>query len=79
MTSELPQGTALSAISGPDSGEDGQFMLIAGRRGVESIVVSQLAGPVGWYDVAVAHWDDGRPDQIYPLYVLVFIQCAEAT
>ncbi len=75
MSSELPQGQALAAISSPDSG-DGQFMLIAGQHDVESIEVSQLAGPMGWYDVAVVHWSDDRPDQIHPLHMMDFIQVA---
>ncbi len=57
MTSELPQGQALSAISSPDSGA-GQFMLIAGQHDVESIEVSQLAGPMGWYDGPQGICDD---------------------
>ena len=75
MSSELSQGQTLSAIGSPDSG-DGQFMLIAGQHGVDSIWVSQLAGPMGWYDVAVVHWSDNRPDQIHPLHMMDFIQVA---
>ena len=51
-------------------------MVIAGQHGVESIEVSQLAGPMGWYDVAVVHWDDDRADQIHPLHMMDFIQVA---
>ncbi len=80
MKSELPQGQALQAISTPNYGDiEGAIFFKAGETGVSSITVGQLAGPMGWYDVAIVRWSNGRPDQIHPLHMMDFIQCAEAT
>jgi len=64
----LKQGQALSAVQTPDYNADGATPWQVGTHGVKSITVSQLAGPMGWYDVAVIAWDNGRPDQIVPLH-----------
>ncbi len=79
MTSKLGQGQALRAISLPDYCADGAGPFVAGEGGIHSITVSKLAGPMGWYDVAVIRWNTGRADQIHPLHMLDFIQLSEAT
>ena len=79
QTSEIPQGQALQAIATPDYSAEGAAPWVVGQNGVRSITVSQLAGPMGWYDVAVIRWSCGRPDQIHPLHMLDFIQLSEAT
>ena len=77
--SEIPQGTALEAIALPDYCAENVAPLAVGEHGVSSITVSQLAGPMGWYDVAVIRWNNGRPNQIHPLHMLDFIQLSEDT
>lgn len=53
--------------------EPGEVPMIAGKKGILSIAVNRLAGPMGWYVVAVVCRDNG-PDQIFPLHQLVEIQ-----
>ncbi len=79
MKSELPQGQSLQAIASPNYGNGEGVFFTAGEDGVSTIEVGQLAGPMGWYDVAVVHWGNGRLDQIHPLHMLDFIQLSEVT
>jgi hypothetical protein len=76
--SHLKQGQRLSAIWGPYSpdGQDGSSA--ENSDNVESITVSQLAGPMGWYDVAVVSFRDGRADAIFPLHLMEQIDCYPA-
>jgi hypothetical protein len=67
-TGHLTQGQAITALGQPDYNAEGAQPWRVGFHGVASITVSQLAGPMGWYDVAVIKWDNGRPDQLMPLH-----------
>lgn len=69
--SHLKQGQKLSAIWGQPN-PDGQVSLsIYTHENVKSITVSQLAGPMGWFDVAVVSFrDEQMMDRIYPLHMM---------
>ena len=73
--SALEQGTALQSIWGP-AHEAGQSGAAAGYNGVASIMVHCLAGPMGWYDVAVIEFDGDRQDEIIPLHMAESITLA---
>lgn len=72
-TGELKQGMALSAVQTPDYNAEGAAPWQVGTHGVSAITVTQLAGPMGWYDCAKIEWDNGRPIQIVPLHHCDFI------
>ena len=77
MASELPQGQALANIWGPynDAGQAGGRV---GYDGVTSIEIGRLAGPMGWFDVAVIYRGNGRGDVIMPLHMAETITIADA-
>lgn len=68
--SHLKQGQRLAAIWGPCSQEGQVGFSVENTENVEAITVSQLAGPMGWYDVAVVSFHDGRNDAIFPLHMM---------
>lgn len=53
--------------------EQGEAPMIAGKKGIISIAVNRLPGPMGFYAVAVVCREEG-PDQIFPLHMLAEIQ-----
>lgn len=53
--------------------EQGLSPLMVGKHGVASITVNRLAGPMGWYVVAVVKRDNGT-EQILPLHMLLEVQ-----
>ncbi|MBV7408717.1 hypothetical protein [Maritimibacter sp. DP1N21-5] len=73
--SNLHQGQELDAVFGPEN-EIGEYSFgKVGRNGVTRIVVKQLAGPMGFYDVAViVREDTDEPDEIIPLHMAEFIR-----
>ena len=68
--SHLKQGQRLAAIWGPVSQEGQVAISMADDANVKAITVSQLAGPMGWYDVALVTFYDGRRDAIFPLHMM---------
>lgn len=68
--SHLKQGQRLAAIWGPLNPEGQVGFSATTDAGVEAITVSQLAGPMGWYDVAVVTFYGGRRDAIFPLHMM---------
>jgi hypothetical protein len=65
----LSQGQPLSALGLPDHVSEGAAPWRVGQMNVQSITVSQLAGPMGWYDVGVVVFDNERPTQMHPLHM----------
>lgn len=66
----LEVGDRLNWVWGPYSDACGSQS--GGRVGydqVETIVVDRLAGPMGWYVVAVIKRSNGAPDVILPLHM----------
>lgn len=78
MTSELLQGQALEWIWGPWH-EEGQSGARVGFNNVVEIEVSRLAGPMGFYDVAVICRDDGTPEEIMPIHMAESLSLARGT
>ena len=72
--SKLKQGQPLKAIMTPDYMREGTAPFLVGWHGCASITVTQLAGPMGWYDCAHLVFDNGMDDQIIPLHHCDFIQ-----
>lgn len=73
--SHLKQGQRLSAVWGPCTPGGQVSFSVANNDNVEAIIVSQLAGPMGWYDVAVVSFHDGKNDAILPLHLMEQIDC----
>ena len=69
----LQQGQPLSALGLPDYLAEGVSPFRVGSMCCTGIVVSQLRGPMGWYDVAVVTFSDQSPAQIHPLHLCDFI------
>ena len=67
-TSMLNKGDKLAAIWGPADAEGGQSGGQVGTLGVTDITIDQLAGPMGFYLVAVLK-RDAWPDAIVPLHM----------
>ncbi len=70
----LQQGQPLNGLGLPDYMAEGACPWVVGRLGCRAITVSQLRGPMGWYDVAVVEFDTDQPPQIHPLHLCDFIQ-----
>jgi hypothetical protein len=64
--SALKQGESLIQVVG----KGGLPCHTVGSNKVESITVTKLAGPMGWYDCALVRYEDGHPDQIHPLHMM---------
>jgi hypothetical protein len=64
----LSQGQPLKSLYWPDYNAEGAGRIEAGVRGCTGIAVSQLCGPMGFYDVAVVTFDDHRPPSVHPLH-----------
>ncbi len=76
--SQLRQDQALEWIWGPWH-EEGQSGARVGYDNVAEILVNRLAGPMGWYDVAVISRCDGSPDEIIPLHMAEHMKLAPVT
>ena len=76
--SYLKQGQRLSAVWGPWNPEGSVGFSVANSDNVEAITVSQLAGPMGWYDVAVVTFHDGQNPAIFPLHMMEQFDCYAA-
>lgn len=66
----LEVGDKLDGVWGPFSEAAGTQS--GGRVGydqVEAITVERLAGPMGWYVVAVIKRSNGAPDEVMPLHM----------
>lgn len=72
-TGELKQGMALSAVQTPDYNAEGAMPYRTGHNGVFKITVTQLAGPMGWYDCAKVDFEDGQASIIIPLHQCDYI------
>lgn len=68
--SHLKQGQHLAAVWGPQSPEGQIGFSLSTHENVEAITVSKLAGPMGWYDVAVVTFHDGQNSAIFPLHLM---------
>ncbi|MGH1412112.1 MAG: hypothetical protein ACRBB0_01370 [Pelagimonas sp.] len=66
--SAIKQGQRLSRAMGPLDADGGCAGDAVGPNWAESITVSQLRGPMGWYDVAVIKYRD-KPTTIIPLHM----------
>lgn len=64
----LEVGDALKSIREPGVGP-----LCANKKGVTSITVDRLAGPMGFYVVAIVKWESAT-EQIFPLHMMIEIQ-----
>lgn len=67
--SHLKQGQRLAEVWGPQNPEGQIGFSLSIHENVEAITVSKLAGPMGWYDVAVVTFHDGQNSAIFPLYM----------
>ena len=56
---KLKQGQKLSEVGTPDYCGERSSPLIAGKYGCKSITVTQLAGPMGFYDCAHVIFEEG--------------------
>jgi len=66
----LEVGDRLNGVWGPYSEQCGtQSGGKIGYDQVETITVDRLAGPMGWYVVAVIHRSNGAPDVVLPLHM----------
>lgn len=77
MTSIVKPAQKLAAVWGPTNPEYGGVGNRAGKGNVECILVAQLEGPMGFYDVARVIFDNGTPDRLYPLHMMEQIDFAE--
>ena len=69
------QGQQLDYVSNPDANGTGTTCgARVGHENVVEIVVSQLAGPMGYYDVAIVRRDNSDPDEIFPLHFMESIR-----
>ncbi|MDE0590454.1 hypothetical protein OU789_10995 [Halocynthiibacter sp. C4] len=68
--SHLKQGQRLEAVWGPQNQEGQIGYSVNLNENVEAITVSQLAGPMGWYDVAVVTFHDGQNSELFPLHMM---------
>ena len=68
--SHLKQGQRLAAVWGPQNQEGQVGFSMSLHENVEAITVAQLAGPMGWYDVAVVTFHDGQNTAIFPLHMM---------
>ncbi|PCJ24105.1 MAG: hypothetical protein COA96_10190 [SAR86 cluster bacterium] len=66
----LQQGQPLTAVGLPN---EGSFWR-AGTMGCRAITVSQLRGPMGWYDVAAIEYDGDKLTTIHPLHLCDHIE-----
>lgn len=69
----LKQGMALSAVQTPDYNAEGAAPYRAGVGAVSTITVTQLAGPMGWYDCAEIKWNNGQETVVIPLHQCDYI------
>ena len=67
-TSMLNKGDKLTAIYGPTDADGGMSGGEVGRHDVTDITIDQLAGPMGFYLVAVVKRETW-PDFIMPLHM----------
>ncbi len=74
MASTLEQGAALSAVWGPLSADGQQAGATIEWKVVQSITVSCLSGPLGYYDVAVICYNNGAKASIMPLHMAETIE-----
>ena len=74
--SSLKQGQSLAACYGPESSEGSFSGGAVGHRGVIAITVGQLAGPMGFYDVAIIK-REGEGDLFMPLHMAEEIRLTE--
>ena len=74
--SKLEQGQILSAVGTPDYNGEGAPLHVAGQFGCQSIKVSQLCGPMGFYDCAHVVFEDGTAsvkEMMIPLHQCDYI------
>lgn len=69
----LEQGQSLSAIAMPDYNAEGGAPFRAGKDNCKSITVTQIAGPMGWYDCAEIEFLGVLPNIIIPLHQCDYI------
>ncbi len=75
-TGKLKQGQNLSAVGTPDHNAEGTHPHTAGQFGCKSITVSQLRGPMGFYDCAHIEFEDGAvsiKEMLIPLHQCDYI------
>ena len=77
MPSSLKQGQQLKSVFGPLNTAGTHVGATIEWSSITSIVVGQLAGPMGWYDVAIIHYKDYE-DDIIPLHMAEQITVKEA-
>jgi len=73
---QLKLGQPLSAVATPDYNAEGAVPFTAGHAGCQSITVSQLRGPMGFYDCAHIVFEDGAAsvkEMMIPLHQCDFI------
>jgi len=73
-TAQLEQGQSLKAVATPDYNAEGALPFVVGEHGCASITVSQLRGPMGFYDCAHITFENGLAPQMIPLHQCDFIQ-----
>ena len=77
MKSHLEQGQAISTVGLPDYCAEGAAPATVGQFGCQSITVSQLAGPMGWYDCAHIVFEEGAAsvkEMMIPLHQCDYIE-----
>lgn len=74
--SALVQGAKLEVCCGPERADGECTGGTVGYDGIVDITVSQLRGPMGWYDVAIFEFENA-PDMIMPLHMADEIRLAE--
>lgn len=73
-TSALKQGQKLETIWTPLNADGEQAGGWVGRGNVVEIEISQCAGPMGWYDVAIIRHDNGKADVIVPVHMAEYVE-----
>ena len=71
---ELTQGSKLIEIIGPTDADGGYIHISNHDCDVAQIKVSQIAGPMGWIDVAVVYSKHGSDKQMHPRYMMETIR-----
>ena len=74
--SSLKQGQRLAACYGPKSSKGDFSSWTVGHKGVIAITVGQLAGAMGFYDVAIIKREGGC-DLLIPLHMAEEIRLVE--
>lgn len=69
----LKQGQKIDAIFGPTDDHGDSAGGAVGHDQITEIEISQCAGPMGWYDVAIIRREK-RADELMPVHMAEYIR-----